>query len=423
MQSTLMHDIRPLSEREAEVYVASTCFKTGPPRALGVEIERLLYDDADPSLPVTVDRVRTALDTTPRRLPGGGAITLEPGGQLELSSLPAPDLPALIDATREDLRVIARHLAAAGLRPGGDALDAMRPPRRSLDLPRYAAMQRYFDRRDSVGRTMMCSTVAVQVCVDAGDSGSGRTSATRRWHRLHRLVPVLIAMFANSPFRSGAPNGWQCNRQAVWLALDPQRTRPPSLKLEPGLAWARYALDAEVLCIPASDGSWDAPPGLTMRHWLRGDGPRAATQADLDYHLSTLFPPVRPRGFLELRVIDAQPGADWEVPVAVVAALMDVVPAAERAEACCPPLVDLARAMTVAARDGLADPALARSAKECALAAVDALETVGAAPETRARVTNFVQRYTERGRSPADDRLDHWRRTGTISTLDGEETS
>jgi glutamate--cysteine ligase len=247
MQPAVLRDVRPLSEREAEVYVASTCFKTGPPRRLGVEIETLLYDEADPALPVAVDRVRDAVMAAGRGLPGGGVLSLEPGGQLELSSLPASDLSGLIQATRRDLRVIDRDLAAAGLRSGVTALDAVRPPTRSLDLPRYGAMERYFDRRGPVGRTMMCSTAAVQICVDAGVEGSGPSSAAARWRRLHRLAPILVAMLANSPFRKGAPNGWQSNRQAVWLTLDPQRTRPPSLDGDPAQAWAAYALDAEIL--------------------------------------------------------------------------------------------------------------------------------------------------------------------------------
>jgi glutamate--cysteine ligase len=421
MHAPVMHDIRPLSEREAEVYVASTCFKTGPPRALGVEIERLLYDEADASLQVPANRVREALATANRGLPCGGLISLEPGGQLELSSLPAPDLRRLIDATRTDLRVLERDLEAAGLRPSGEALDAIRPPVRSLHQPRYAAMQRYFDRRGPVGRTMMCSTAAVQVCLDAGLPGTGLQSSTERWERLHRLIPVLIAMFANSPFRDGAPNGWRCNRQAVWMALDPQRTRPPTPLGDPRQSWSAYALDAEVLCI-RSPGSWEAPRGLTMRGWLRGEGPRPVILADLDYHLTTLFPPVRPRGFFELRIIDAQPGSDWEVPLAVVAALMEDDRAAELATAACPVVDDLPAAMVMAARDGLADSALAEAAAGCAKAAIDALESVGADQQTCDRVTRFAERYTARGRSPADDRLDGWLRTGEIRPVFDEET-
>jgi glutamate--cysteine ligase len=159
-----------------------------------------------------------------------------------------------------------------------------------------------------------------------------------------------------------------------------------------------------------------------MRAWLQGDGPRAATRADLDYHLTTLFPPIRPRGFLELRVIDTQPGADWEVPTAVVTALMEDEQASRQVCDACLPADDLAAAMVVAARDGLSDPGLATSALAIAKAAVDALDSVGADALTRARVTSFVERYTAVGRSPADDRLDAWQRSGNIDPFPHEET-
>ena len=347
MQSTLLvHDLRPLSEREAEVYIASTCFKTGPPERIGAELERLVYDEADPRLPVPASRVRRALTAVGSPLPQGGLVSLEPGGQPELSTLPASDLPELIDVTRRDLATIDTALAAAGLRPGCDALDALRPPHRTLDLPRYAAMQQYFDRQGPAGHTMMCSTTALQVCLDAGLDGSGPDSALQRWHRLHLLAPVLIAMFANSPFSEGAPSGWRSGRQAVWLAMDPARTRPPALDLEPRAAWTHYVLEAPLLCLTSESARWQVPTGLTMRGWLRGHGPRPPTMADLDYHVTTLFPPVRPRGFLEFRVLDAQAATDWEVAVAVVAALMADGQASDRASDACEPVRFLRDPMT-----------------------------------------------------------------------------
>lgn len=424
MSSMSVHDVRPVTEREAEVYVASTCFKTGPPGCLGVEVERLVYDAQDPRLPVPASRVDQALSPVRGRLPRGGRITLEPGGQAELSSACAPGLPALVAATRADLALVDSALTSAGLRPGVDALDSVRPPRRSLDQPRYAAMERYFDRLGTVGRVMMCSTSAVQVCVNAGYDGAGPRSAPVRWRRLHSLLPVLIAMFANSPFRDGRPNGWVSNRQRVWRALDPQRTGPPSTEGDPRAAWASYALDAHVLCIRQEDpsASWEAPSGLTMRSWLRGAGPRPAGRDDLDYHISTLFPPVRPRGFLEVRVIDAQPGGDWEVAVAVVSALMDDDRAACLAAEACAGLDDLPDPMTAAARQGLRCPPLAAAARLCAEAAEDALPRLGADEHTRRRVNGFVNRYPAVGRMPADDRLDHFHRTGQVSPFGPQET-
>ncbi|WP_334683817.1 glutamate-cysteine ligase family protein [Arthrobacter sp. CAN_A214] len=291
--SGVKQETRPLSEAEAEIYVASVCFKTGPPGAVGVEIERIVHDTTNPRRPVPVAEVQAVAGQV-TDLPSGGVITFEPGGQLELSSACGVDLPSVMKAARSDLAVLDGFFQDAGLSFSNVALDSSRPPVRTLNHSRYAAMETHFDRSGSAGRTMMCSTASLQVCLDAGLSGNGTGSAVQRWQRLHRLAPVLVALFANSPFRHGSPSGWQSTRQAVWLAIDPSRTSPVPYSDDPPIAWASYALDAFVLCIPASHGSWEAPRGLTMRGWLRGHGPRPVTRADLDYHLSTLFPFIRP---------------------------------------------------------------------------------------------------------------------------------
>ncbi|MFD0630939.1 glutamate-cysteine ligase family protein [Catenulispora yoronensis] len=102
---------------------------------------------------------------------------------------------------------------------------------------------------------------------------------------------------------------------------------PPLDTPDPRAAYAHYALDAKLLCVRRPDGAdWTAPPGLTFRDWITGGAldpgePRAPTLDDLAYHLTTLFPPVRPRGHLELRVLDALPGDLWRVPTALVTAL------------------------------------------------------------------------------------------------------
>lgn len=405
-------DIRPLSESDAEVYVASVCFKTGPPGAAGVEVERLVHDVSNPRFPVPVARVSEAMAASEGPLPGGGVITFEPGGQLEVSSACAPGLPALVAATRADLAAVEAVLAYAGLCFGAVALDPGRPPVRSLDHPRYAAMEHHFDRSGSAGRTMMCSTASLQISLDAGFDNPGSTGAVQRWARLHNLLPVLVAMFANSPFLHGVPSGWHSNRQRIWLSTDPTRTATVPLSADPRLAWAHYALDALVLCIPTEEASWKAPRGLTMRNWLRGQGPRPATLGDLTYHLTTLFPPVRPRGFMEIRVIDAQAGSDWEPVTAMVTALMDDEHAADLAAEACAPVASLPDPIRTAARHALADPLLATAALGCAEAALMALPRLGADAATRTRAEGFVDRYTARGRCPAEDRLDRWQRTG-----------
>ncbi len=150
-----------------------------------------------------------------------------------------------------------------------------------------------------------------------------------------------------------------------------------------------------------------------MRDWLRGEDPRAATLRDVDYHLTTLFPHVRPRGFLELRVIDAQAGSDWEAVAAMTATLVDDERVADLAADACAPLASLPNPVSAAARDGLADPVIAAAALSCAEAALGALDRLGADGETMTRTEGFVERYTARGRCPADDWVELWRRTGS----------
>ena len=153
--------------------------------------------------------------------------------------------------------------------------------------------------------------------------GRARPAVAARWAAVHALGPVLLAAFANSPRLHGRRTGWKSTRWAAWLRADPARTAPPADPdpADPAAAWARRVLDAPVLCV-RGDGSWLVPEGLTFAAWVRGGGPARRPIADLDYHVSTLFPPVRPRGHLEVRYVDMQPGRRWALPVAVLAALL-----------------------------------------------------------------------------------------------------
>ena len=270
-------------------------------------------------------------------LPSGAPLTTEPGGQLELSSLPADSLADWSAPPPTDLAALRAAADAAGLELAGFGLDPLRPPRRVLDLPRYAAMEAFFDRGGPWGRQMMCGTASVQVCLDAGDDSDGTCGYRWRWRLLHAIGPVLVAAFANSPLRDGKPTGWLSSRQQVWARMDPGRTRPPRLDADPREAWAAYALDAQLMCV-RDEGSadWSAPrradaARLGARRRRPPDRLRPPTVGDLDYHLSTLFPPVRPRGHFELRMIDAQPGDGWIVPLAVSSALLADEPAADAA--------------------------------------------------------------------------------------------
>src|SRR5262249_49374015 len=139
------------------------------------------------------------------------------------------------------------------------------------------------------------------------------------------------------------------------------RTAPPDLSgADPVAGYARRAMEAALICRRGPDG-WEVPPGLTFADWLSGAMAGPPTTEDLDLHLSTLFPPVRPHGHVEVRYLDAQPGEEWVVPVAVVVALLaDPATTSAAVDACQP----VAGAWVRAARDGLADPAIAKAAGE-----------------------------------------------------------
>src|SRR6266566_60571 len=411
-----------LTEDGAAAHVHGICFKTGPPERVGVELEWLVRDARDPALPVGPARVKAALAglDSPGALPAKGCLTTEPGGQLELSSLPAASIGECVADAARDMAAVTEAIQAAGLRLSGHGLDPFRPPLRVLDSPRYAAMEEFFDRSGPAGRIMMCSTASVQVCLDAGEDGTGGQSYRNRWHVLHTVGPVFVAAFANSPLRQGRPTGWRSTRQAVWARLDPGRTKPPQGTLRPGVGtdvrsrWADYALDAELMCI-RRDGthSWRAPPGLSFRDWLsnghteRGRTERCPTLDDLDYHLSTLFPPIRPRGHLELRMIDAQPGDGWAVPTAVAWAVLSDLRASDASLAAAEPLwAGRGDPWLRAARYGPADGEIARAVRACFDAAEAALRRSRAPASLLRAVADFAERYVHRDRCPADDLLE-----------------
>ncbi|MGW5468925.1 ergothioneine biosynthesis glutamate--cysteine ligase EgtA [Streptomyces chartreusis] len=416
-----------VTEAEVEALVRGICFKTGPPRTLGVEVEWLVHELRSPQLPVTPERLEAAYAAL-RTVPLRSALTVEPGGQLELSSPPATSLMECIGTVSADLDTARAVLREHDLGLVGIGNDPWHTPRRFLRQPRYDAMETCLDRAGPAGRAMMCTSASVQVCLDAGYEEPGPLGHGRRWWLAHQLGAVLVAAFANSPLAGREPTGWLSTRQLLWMEIGPDRAGAPPLNGDPRAAWARHVVDAPVMCVRQDGGAWDVPEGLSFREWTRSGAPRPPTQEDLDYHLTTLFPPVRPRGHLELRMIDAQPGEDgWIVPLAVTTALFDDPEAAETAYRAVKPLAERALSQPAphnplwldAARSGLADPELREVADVCFAAALEALPRLGATREVTDAVAAYRDRYVARGRCPADDLLDEL--YGTDRTLHGKD--
>ena len=384
---------------------------------MGVELELLTYPTADPTLRPSAAQLQAIAEHT--TLPGGGRITLEPGGQVEISSLPLPGPNAALVAAGADLAAVSTELRRAGLEPVARGLDPLRPPQRVLERPRYVAMESFFDVEGFAGRTMMCSTASIQVNVDNGSVGT----VAERWHLAHAVGPVLVATFAHSPVPGGGGCGPRSARQQVWSVMDPSRTAPvhgPILDGDtagsgrsPVEEWLRYALDARVMMIRVTPDRFvaiDGPLGsglLTFAAWMeRGHELGWPTLDDFEYHLTTLFPPVRPRGWLELRMIDALPDPWWRVAAAVTTALLEDVDAgAEALEAVSAPPrgTGVADHWRSAARHGLADPALRVAAQRVFPAALGALGRLGVDPATVAAAEAFHERFVARGLCPADD--------------------
>ena len=379
----------------------------GPPGTVGAELEWFAVDRRAPAQRPALDRVQQVLSGL-GPLPGGSLLSTEPGGQVELSSTPYDGVAAAIGALSGDVTAVRDALAAADIALAGLGADPLRPPVRQVSSPRYDCMEAYFAASGGTaadaGRAMMCSSAAVQVSVDAGTAGGGSQSAGARWSRAHAVGPALVAAFACSPLLEGRPTGWRSTRQRIWAQLDRSRTRAPDRSLGPVESLTRLALSAGVLAVrDATGGCRPAPPGLTFASWLAGAGALdPPTVADLELHLTTLFPPVRVRGWYEVRYLDALPGPLWQVAVATVAAVLDDDGAADAARAACEPVEGR---WLDAARDATADVALARAATGCLLAAADALPRMGAAHLARA-VSSYADRFAARGRCPADDLLD-----------------
>lgn len=356
----------PLHNRAAaETYVASVCFKHGPPKLLGVELEWTVHDADDPRAPLQLDRLTAALgahapttvnpDSPNLPLPHGSLVTVEPGGQVEISAPPHSSLADLISAVTADAATVADLLAERGLVLGGSGLDQGREVQRLLETPRYTAMASAFASHGPDGLAWMCASAGLQVCVDAGQPD--RVAA--RWAALHALGPVLSALFANSSQQRGECATWASGRMRTMFRADPVRTRPLPATDDPAAWWAKRALDAPVICVRRDDARWDPPRQMTFADWIDGAIPGPPTQDDLDYHLSTLFPPVRPRGYLEVRYLDAQDGDDWVAPAVLLAALMADESIVDAALAAAEPA---AGRWLHAARYGLADQRIAEAA-------------------------------------------------------------
>lgn len=393
-------------------YAAQAALAPSTIGPVGLELEAHLVDLADPTHRVGWERLQATVAALPA-LPGRSQVSVEPGGAVELSGPPLPSVAAAVSALRADRAVLRRAFAAVGLGLAAIGTDPVRRPARVNPAPRYAAMEQHFAALGcaTAGTAMMTSTAALQVNLEAGpESGWDARVALA-----HRLGPVLVAVSACSPLLAGQETGWRSSRQRVWADLDQARCGRLLSGRDPAREWARYALAAPVMLVrdPSSGVVTPIRERVPFGSWLDAGsdlGGRAPGTADLDYHLTTLFPPVRLRGFLEIRYLDAAPEPWWPALAAVTATLMDDPIAADAVtEAIEAPGVS--DAWDRAARLGLTDPVLHRAARRCLAVAVDR------APETLRTDVSALAELVERGQSPGDRVLQDARETGPAAAF------
>ena len=244
---------------------------------------------------------------------GGGAISLEPGGQFELSGAPLPTIHDVADELAAHLK--AAHRIADTLGIGFLALGGSPqwPLAQTPVMPksRYRIMARYMPQVGTRGLDMMFRTATVQANLDF----SSEADMVAKLRVGLALQPAITAIFANSPFTEGAPNGFLSMRSEIWRDTDPARTGMMPFAFEAGMSFERYvdyALDVPMYFVKRGSVYHDVA-GASFRDLLAGrlaalPGERA-TISDWANHLSTIFPEVRLKRYLEMRGADVGPPA------------------------------------------------------------------------------------------------------------------
>jgi len=265
-------------------------------------------------------------------------VSLEPGGQVELSGSP---FRSAREAHAESLRDADALRAAAtplgllpvcfGYRPWGTTAQMPWMPK-----ARYAAMRQTLGRRGRLALDMMLMTCTTQVSLDWADEAD----CARKVTATARLAPVLLALYANSPLVDGRPAGWQSYRSRVWNEVDPSRCGYFPALLDGSFSYRAYvewALDAPLLFLRRA-GRYESP-GLTFRGLLaHGWGGAPALASDWADHLSTLFPEVRLKSVLEVRAADSGSVATAGAMAALWRGLLYDAQALEEAGRLLPPL-------------------------------------------------------------------------------------
>ncbi len=243
----------------------------------------------------------------------GAAVSLEPGGQLELSGAPLPTIHQTCREINDHLKILRRiadpmriAFLGVGVAPTWSVTDMPQMPK-----SRYQIMKPYMEKVGTLGTSMMFRSCTVQANLDFSDEAD----MVKKLRVSLALQPIATALFANSPFSDSKPNGFRSFRSEIWRHTDPDRTGMLPFAFEDGMGFERYvdyALDVPMYFVRRS-GKYIDVAGESFRAFLNGKLPQLVgekpTMADWEDHLSTIFPEVRLKSFLEMRGAD---GGPWQ---------------------------------------------------------------------------------------------------------------
>ena len=353
----------------------------------------------------------------------GANVSLEPGGQLELSGAPLETIHQTCDEVNQhlaDVKDIADKVGVGFIGLGAAPIwshDQMPV----MPKGRYKLMTDYMDRVGTMGKSMMYRTCTVQVNLDY----SSEADMVQKLRVALALQPVATALFANSPFFEGKPNGHKSWRSRVWRDLDADRTGMLPFVFDEGFgfeAWTDYALDVPMYFV-YRDGEYIDALGQSFRDFLKGELPalpgETPTLSDWADHLTTIFPEARIKKFMEMRGAD---GGPWRrlcaLPAFWVGLMYDQTALDAAWDVAKGWDADTREAMRVAASEealaahvnGLSMHDLAREVLDIAEAGLKARACPGAGglvPD-ETHFLNALRESVDSGQTPADELLEHY---------------
>ncbi|GAB5388251.1 MAG: glutamate--cysteine ligase [Alphaproteobacteria bacterium] len=322
LDPTIVTDKRQLAE-----WLAEGC-KPKDEWRVGTEHEKFVFDLADlRTVPYEGPRgIRTILEGLRDEtgwaplmegenligLKGEGAsISLEPGGQLELSGAPLKSLHQTCAEVNRHLALCRKVADRLGLGMLGLGYNPKWPVDEIPHMPkaRYGIMRAYMERIQTQGQKMMHNTCTIQANLDF----ASEADMVLKYRVSLALQPVAMALFANSPFANGKPSDYVSWRGHLWTDTDPDRSGAPEFVFEDGMGFERYVdymLDVPMYFVSRGDTLIDAS-GQSFRDFMAGKLPalpgERPTLGDWENHLSTAFPDVRLKRFLEMRAADGGP--------------------------------------------------------------------------------------------------------------------